>query len=97
MRLHPDEIQAIAAEVVLLFQIGAKTWTEQLRQIIREELTAAKDADNRLNDQRYLVATTTPKERNQMARQQRAAEVAAQKTARKAAVAPPPATAPSLE
>jgi Predicted transcriptional regulator len=58
---------------------------EELRVVVREELAAARREDDIYNDQAYLVATTTPQERNQMARQRRAAQVAAQKAAMKAA------------
>lgn len=54
---------------------------DMIRQIVREELAAAKHNDDLMNDEAYLVATTTPQQRNAMARAQRAAQVAAQKAA----------------
>ncbi|MBU5635490.1 hypothetical protein KOM00_01955 [Geomonas sp. Red69] len=56
----------------------------RIRQIIREELTAAKRRDDGYQDQAYLVATTTPQERNQMARVKMQAQRAAQKAAKAA-------------
>ncbi len=56
-----------------------------VRRVVREELAAARHADNVFNDQAYLVATTTPQERNQMARVEMQAQRAAQKAAAKLA------------
>lgn len=63
MRLHPDDISAIAAEVARRMTAEDKA---EIRRIIREELAAARHAENVYHDQAHLVATTTPQERNRM-------------------------------